>query len=97
MKTLLVHSLTHFLLFNLQHVIHFKVEADIVYAADMFKMNQKVNRSEQIVGWWATGNEVTTHSSTIHEYYLMECNNPVHITLDTTLKNDNMGLKAYVR
>ncbi|XP_025193229.1 eukaryotic translation initiation factor 3 subunit F-1 [Melanaphis sacchari] len=72
------------------------VEADIVYAADMFKMNQKVNRSEQIVGWWATGNEVTTHSSTIHEYYLMECNNPVHITLDTTLKNDNMGLKAYI-
>lgn len=47
-------------------------------------------------GWWATGNEVTTHSSVIHEYYARECNNPVHLTLDTGLHSARMGLKAYV-
>lgn len=47
-------------------------------------------------GWWATGNEVTNHSSVIHEYYARECNNPIHLTLDTSLQGGKMGLKAYV-
>lgn len=48
------------------------------------------------LGWWATGNEVTNHSSVIHEYYARECNNPVHLTVDTSLQGAKMGLKAYV-
>jgi translation initiation factor 3 subunit F len=48
------------------------------------------------LGWWATGNEVTNHSSVIHEYYTRECNNPIHLTLDTSLQGGKMGLKAYV-
>lgn len=48
------------------------------------------------IGWWATGNEVTNHSSVIHEYYARECNNPVHLTLDTSLQGARMGLRAYV-
>lgn len=41
--------------------------------------------------------QVTTHSSVIHEYYVRECNNPVHLTVDTTLANTTrMGIKAYV-
>lgn len=48
------------------------------------------------VGWWATGHEVTNHSSVIHEYYAHECNNPVHLTVDTSLQGARMGLKAYV-
>lgn len=47
-------------------------------------------------GWWATGNEVTNHSSVIHEYYAHECTNPIHLTLDTSLQGGRMGLKAYV-
>lgn len=49
-----------------------------------------------IQGWWATGHEVTNHSSVIHEYYARECNNPVHLTVDTSLQGGRMGLKAYV-
>lgn len=49
-----------------------------------------------MTGWWATGNEVTNHSSVIHEYYARECNNPVHLTVDTSLQGDRMGLRAYV-
>lgn len=49
-----------------------------------------------ILGWWATGHEVTNHSSVIHEYYARECNNPIHLTVDTSLQDGRMGLKAYV-
>jgi Mov34/MPN/PAD-1 family. len=72
------------------------VEAELNYAQDMFEMNQKVNPSELIVGWWATGDEVTSQSSVIHDYYIRECKNPVHMTLDTNLKGPNMGIKGYV-
>lgn len=73
-----------------------QVEAELNYAMDVYDLNRRVNSSENIVGWWATGNEVTNHSSVIHEYYARECNNPVHVTLDTSLQGARMGLKGYV-
>lgn len=73
-----------------------EVEAELSYASDMYELNRKVNPQEAIVGWWATGHEVTCHSSVIHEYYARECNNPIHLTLDTTLQDDRMGLRAYL-
>ncbi|KAK6642038.1 Eukaryotic translation initiation factor 3 subunit F-1 [Polyplax serrata] len=73
-----------------------EVEAELSYASDMYELNRKVNPQEAIVGWWATGHEVTCHSSVIHEYYARECNNPIHMTLDTTLQGDRMGLRAYL-
>ncbi|KAK0087689.1 hypothetical protein PV325_000346 [Microctonus aethiopoides] len=74
-----------------------QVEAELSYAMDLYDLNHRVNAQENIVGWWATGKEVTTHSSVIHEYYARECNNPVHLTVDTTLVNTTrMGIKAYV-
>ncbi|KAK5643643.1 hypothetical protein RI129_007488 [Pyrocoelia pectoralis] len=73
-----------------------QVEAELSYAMDVYDLNRRVNSSENIVGWWATGNEVTNHSSVIHEYYSRECNNPIHVTLDTSLQGGRMGLKAYV-
>lgn len=74
-----------------------QVEAELTYASDMYEMNMKVNKMEAIVGWWATGNEVTSHSSVIHEYYARECPSPVHMTLDTTLSGAHMGIKAYLK
>lgn len=73
-----------------------QVEAELQYAKDVFELNHRVNSNESIVGWWATGHEVTNHSSVIHEYYSRECVNPVHVTLDTSLQGQRMGLKAYV-
>lgn len=95
-----------------------QVEAEIVYASDVYELNRRVNPSEAIVGefctkkkiqsnfenlnfnfctgWWATGHAVTNHSSVIHEYYARECVNPIHLTLDTSLHDNRMGLKAYV-
>jgi len=73
-----------------------EVEAELSYAADMFELNKKVNPQEVIVGWWATGHEVNSHSSVIHEYYSRECNNPIHLTLDTTLQGGRMAMTAYL-
>ncbi|CAG4961259.1 unnamed protein product [Colias eurytheme] len=73
-----------------------QVEAELNYAMDVYELNRRVNASESIVGWWATGNEVTNHSSVIHEYYSRECREPVHLTVDTSLAGARMGLRAYV-
>ncbi|CAH0399981.1 unnamed protein product [Chilo suppressalis] len=73
-----------------------QVEAELNYAMDVYELNRRVNASENIVGWWATGNEVTNHSSVIHEYYARECREPVHVTLDTSLSGARMGLRGYV-
>jgi translation initiation factor 3 subunit F len=54
-----------------------------------------VQPNELIVGWYATGADVTEHSVLIHEYYSREAKNPIHVTLDTTLRGNHMGLKAY--
>ena len=64
-----------------------------------------------MVGWFATGNEVTSHSALIHDYYARyvlflvlpaqipigrETKDPIHLTLDTTLASGRVTMKAYV-
>jgi translation initiation factor 3 subunit F len=73
-----------------------RVEADIVYAQDMFELNRKVAPHESLVGWFATGNEITSHSALIHDYYARETKDPIHLTLDTTLVSGRVTMKAYV-
>lgn len=73
-----------------------RVEADIVYAQDMYELNKKVAPHEQLVGWFATGSDITSHSALIHDYYARETKDPIHLTLDTTLVNGRIAMKAYV-
>jgi len=73
-----------------------RVEADIVYAQDMYELNKKVAPHESLVGWFATGREITSHSALIHDYYARETKDPIHLTLDTTIQQGRMVLKAYV-
>lgn len=83
--------------FSIPHKEHEdRVEADIMYAQEMFELNKKVSPQENLVGWFATGNEVTNHSALIHDYYARETKDPIHLTLDTTLENGRMTMKAYV-
>jgi len=35
------------------------VEADLTYGMDLYDLNHRVNAQENVVGWWATGNEVS--------------------------------------
>ena len=95
-----------------------RVEADIVYAQEMFELNKKVAPHEALVGWFATGREITSHSALIHDYYARETKvavsvhclytvqctslsfifpqDPIHLTLDTSLSSGRVTMKAYV-
>ncbi|CAH1791841.1 unnamed protein product, partial [Owenia fusiformis] len=75
-----------------------EVAVDIEFARNMYELHKKVNPAEVIVGWYSTGPgpDVTEHSVLIHEYYAREAKNPVHLTVDTSLKGSKMGTKAYV-
>nr|CAG4644112.1 EOG090X09C5 [Lepidurus arcticus] len=72
-----------------------EVAVEIDFAKHMFELHKKINPQETIVGWFATGNHIPSHSVLIHEFYARECNNPIHLTLDTTLQDARMGIKAY--
>jgi len=72
-----------------------EVAVDIDFARNMYELHKKVNPNEVIVGWYSTGPDITEHSVLIHEYYSRECKNPVHLTVDTTLKGNHMGMKGF--
>merc|ERR1712012_840097 len=73
-----------------------RVEVELQYAQDMFELNKKVNQGESLVGWFATGSEITSHSALIHDFYARETKDPIHLTLDTTLNAGRVNMKAYV-
>ncbi|XP_046354142.1 eukaryotic translation initiation factor 3 subunit F-like [Haliotis cracherodii] len=73
-----------------------EVAIDIEYARNMYELYRKVNAAEVIVGWYSTSGDVSSHSVLIHEYYSREAKNPVHLTVDTTVKTGKLGMKAYV-
>lgn len=72
-----------------------EVAIELEYAKSMFDLHKKSHPNDEIVGWYATGSDVTEHSLLIHEYYSREANIPVHVTVDTTLKGSRMGIRAY--
>jgi len=63
-----------------------EVALDLDFAGEMSRLHRRVNPSEQIVGWYATGHDITEQSVLIHEYYAREVPQPVHLTVDTTLQ-----------
>ncbi|XP_049637016.1 eukaryotic translation initiation factor 3 subunit F [Suncus etruscus] len=73
-----------------------EVAVDMEFAKNMYELHKKVSPNELILGWYATGHDITEHSVLIHEYYSREAPNPIHLTVDTSLQNDRMSIKAYV-
>lgn len=69
------------------------------YNRTMYSLHQRVNKREQVVGWYATsigGVSIVDSSSLIHDFYSHECDNPVHLTVDTSLTNDTVSVRAFV-
>uniref|UniRef100_A0A8C0FDE7 Eukaryotic translation initiation factor 3 subunit F n=1 Tax=Bubo bubo TaxID=30461 RepID=A0A8C0FDE7_BUBBB len=73
-----------------------QVAVDMEFAKNMYELHKKVSPSEVILGWYATGHDITEHSVLIHEYYSREAHNPIHLTVDTSLQNSRMSIKAYI-
>ena len=55
------------------------------------------NSVEHMFYRFATCDDVNEQSLLIHEYYSRVTQNPIHLTVDTTLKSGKMSIKAYVR
>jgi len=72
------------------------IEIDIEYNQEMYELHKKISPGNNLIGWFTTGNEVTSSSSLIHDYYSRETKNPIHITVDTPLASGRMGIKAYI-
>lgn len=72
----------------------FQVAVELDFAKDMYELHRKVNPNEVIVGWWATGHEITDHSLLIHDYYSRVTTSPIHLTVDTTLHGGRMNIKV---
>lgn len=70
------------------------------YHKSMFEFHNRINRREQIVGWFSTtfpnGDCIVDNSSLIHDFYSNESENPIHLVVDTSLGGDNMRVRAFV-
>ncbi|KAK0145675.1 Eukaryotic translation initiation factor 3 subunit F [Merluccius polli] len=73
-----------------------EVAVDMEFAKNMYELHKRVSPSEVIIGWYATGFDITEHSVLIHEYYSREATNPIHLTVDTALQSGKMNIRAYV-
>ncbi|KAL7525809.1 hypothetical protein ACHAXR_003167 [Thalassiosira sp. AJA248-18] len=75
----------------------------------MLALHLRANPRETVVGWYATAlpdeNDPTNNgeckciadtSSLIHEFYAGECeDDPIHLVVDTSLKTDDVAIRAY--
>ena len=70
------------------------------YHKSMLAAKRHTNRKEVIVGWYTTttyeGSVLIDNSSLIHDFYCNECENPVHLVIDTTLSGDSVASRAFV-
>ncbi|RNA25206.1 eukaryotic translation initiation factor 3 subunit F-like [Brachionus plicatilis] len=72
-----------------------EVALDVEFAKNSMNAFKKINPSVSIVGWFSTGNDIPNTSCLIHEYYARETISPIHLTVDTNLKNNQPDVKAY--
>ena len=73
-----------------------EVLVDTEYHKSMFDLYNRVNATEELVGWYATGTETDLKSVIIHEFYARECVNPVHLLIDAELSSDRFDMNAFV-
>lgn len=76
-----------------------QVQVDMQYHKEMLDLYLKTNPNELIVGWYSTGKDLVldSYSALIHDYYSKDSVNgqAIHLTFDTNVKDENMGVKAY--
>ena len=66
----------------------------------MYNFHRRINKKEKIVGWYTTttaeGVLLNDNSSLIQNFYSSECENPVHLVVDTTLAGEDMGVRGFM-
>ncbi|GIL70941.1 hypothetical protein Vretifemale_1604 [Volvox reticuliferus] len=72
-----------------------QVMVDVIHHKTMFELHQKVAPHESIVGWFATGSDLYNSDALIQDFYSKESTHPVHMVVDTTLKDNKFSVQAY--
>jgi len=82
--------------FPVSHTEDDQVGIDLPFHKTMLNLHRKVAPKEVLVGWYGTGRTITDASVMLHEFYAKEMNgSPLHLTVDTSLSNDTMTIKAW--
>lgn len=83
--------------FPVPHTEDDQVGVDIPFHKTMLGLHRKVAPKEVVVGWYSTGPSINDASVMIHDFYTHEMSgqSPLHVTVDTSLANDTMAIKAW--
>lgn len=74
-----------------------KVAVDTPFHDSMLYLHQRVNMKEDVVGWYATGSEITEYSNVIHDFYKRTSEgDAVHLLIDPAMSNGSMDVKAFI-
>ena len=71
------------------------VFVDVEFHRAMIDLHQKVNPGEKVVGWYSTGDGIVPTDALIHEFYVHECVDPVHVTLDVNFVDRSKLMRAW--
>ncbi|KAG5444460.1 Eukaryotic translation initiation factor 3 subunit F [Clonorchis sinensis] len=72
---------------------------DFELRKSMSQLERMVNRNQRMVGWYATGSEITEYFKLIHQVYYMQSTNSevLFLLVDVSLSvGDKLGIKAYL-
>ena len=67
---------------------------DHVYSEEMLEMFQKINKKENIVGWYSSGPKIRPHDIEINEVFRKYCDKPVFVIIDVQEKKESIGIPA---
>jgi len=82
--------------FPVPHTEGEQVGVDMDFYHNMLDLHHRVSPKETVVGWYATGTEINEASVMLHDFYWREINHPpIHVTVDTTLKDYTLAVKAF--
>ncbi|KAJ1912490.1 hypothetical protein H4219_005581 [Mycoemilia scoparia] len=77
-----------------------EVEMDMEYHGQMYKLHNRVNQKEVVVGWYSTGLKISKYAPLIHDFYVKAAKaskvpSPVYLLVDTELTGNKLGISAY--
>lgn len=73
-----------------------EVSMDMEYAMRIAELQKKVNTNIYTVGWYSSGYMINEYSNLIHAFYKCQCPTPIHLTVDTNLKDLKMGINTHI-
>jgi translation initiation factor 3 subunit F len=86
--------------FPVPHTEGDQVAVNKEFHRTLLNLHLKANPKEILVGWYATGSEITENSVHIQDFYWTEMGtkspSPIHVIVDTNLTGGTMDVKTFI-